>query len=180
MAGELCWFRGCLEVASGHEQFVPGELPGGEGGAENFWESEPTDEQDGGEGGEGDDGVEQDEDDAGGDEGVFCEAEGDVGGGGGRLVGEEACGGFDGVGGEGGDTGEQGHEDLQVKGDVAHDLQSDKDAAERANEGVDYVPQGIEPGDFIGDELHQAHDACNGEHDGVSEGVEQLILAGDL
>jgi hypothetical protein len=131
-----------------------------------------------------DDGDEKQKRDGGGDDGVvgrepgeadgyrvFGGAEGDIGDGLGRRGDGGANRGLGGVGGEGDGSAERGGEYLHLRGELGAGLVGDKRGDRDADEGVEDIPEEIEGGELVGEELDEEEDGRDDEDPGVGEGT---------
>ena len=104
-------------------------------------------------------------------EGVFGEAEGDVGDGlGGWSDGGADCG-FAGVGGEGDGGSEKCGEKLLAGSELGSGAVGEQGGHRDANEGVERGPDEIEGGDFVGEEFDGEERGAGGDH---GPGFEEL------
>ena len=84
------------------------------------------------------------------------------------------------MGGEGGGAGEERADDEEGGVHVSECGEGEHDGASGADDGVDGVPEGVEPGDFIGEEFDGEHDGGGGDDPGVSESGEVGVGAGEF
>jgi hypothetical protein len=102
-------------------------------------------------------------------ENVFAEAEGPVGEGFGAGIDGGAGGGFRAVGGEGDASGEKSGGPVPVRSGGAESAEGEQSGGGRADESVHGIPEGVEPGNFVGEEFDKIESDGNGENGGIRE-----------
>jgi hypothetical protein len=161
-------------------EFLPHEVEIGLHEAEEFGEEEPEEDDEGEAGDEACERVVEEKGEEACDEDVFGDAGEDVrerfrGG-----VDEEAETGFGEMRGEAGDACEDACHDLVRGVGGAHDVEGEEDGAGGADDGVEGVPETVDPWDFIDEGLEQEEQEGDG-HDGwVGDEAEDVWSADGL
>jgi hypothetical protein len=119
------------------------------------------------------------EDGTGDDADVFGGADDDIGDGFGGSVDGEAGAGFCGMGDESGAAGEESDKDFHGGMEFSEDAEGEEAAADGADESVDGIPEGIDPGDFIGEELEGEEEGGADEDGGIAEDGEVGVFIGE-
>ena len=124
----------------------------------------------------GQDGIVVNEDEPAEDGNVFRHAQPDVRERLGRTVRHQARGGFRRVRDETGGTGEQHNEHIQNRRVMTEHLDREQSAADRPDDGVNGVPGGIEPRDFVGEKFEEIKNAGDDDDPGLAENFERLEI----
>jgi hypothetical protein len=82
------------------------------------------------------------------------------------------------VRGERGSAGEQHNDNIQGWTGMSDNLDGEKRAPDWSNDGMDSVPDRINPGNFIGEKFEQKKNARNNDNDWLAQDRERLILWG--
>jgi hypothetical protein len=160
---------GAGAFTGGEAEFAIEEPEGAFDTAEQFWGEVDDEGEEGEADGSEDEGCLPHEDGAGDDADVFGGADDDIGNGFGGGIDGEAGAGFGGVGDEGGAAGEEGDDDLHGGVEFAEDADGEEAAAYRSNEGVDGIPKGIDPGNFVGKKFEDKEETGSDEDGIISE-----------
>ena len=92
-----------------------------------------------------------------------------------RTVGSESGGSFGRVSDETGGTAEQDDEHVDDRRMMSENLKGDQRATDRADDGVNCVPRGVDPGNFVGEKLEQIQNAGDDDDPGLAENFERLV-----
>ena len=104
--------------------------------------------------------------------GVFRGAEGEVGDRLGAGGDDGAEGDFGAVGDGGEEAADSGGDELQAGREVGAGCVGEKRGGRDADDGVECVPDEVDAGDFVGDELPGEEDGAGGEDPRIAEGFE--------
>src|SRR5256886_12751414 len=93
-----------------------------------------------------------------------------------RAVRNEASRRFGGVSDEAGRTAQQNDENIDDGRMMAEHLNREQCSADRADNGMDRVPGGIEPRDLVGKKFQDVEDTGNGDDPRLPEDFERLVI----
>jgi len=77
---------------------------------------------------------------------------------------------------ERGGAGEQHNDHIQRRTGMSEHLDGEKRASDWSNDGMDCVPDGINPGNFVGEKFEQEKNTGNSDNDWLAQDSERLIL----
>ena len=106
---------------------------------------------------------------------IFDQAQPDVREWLGGSVGNEAGRGFGGVRHETGAAGYENHEHVECRARLAQHTDGEERAPDRADDGVNAIPSGIEPRNFVGEKFENVKRACDPDNQRVAEHLERMI-----